>query len=162
MLTNLNRVRKLYTATMAEGESILVFRNGVRTLSMTLQNMGVVLDEDKISTSVLNGVADRIHGFISAMDTVESTGAPFTMDFVRRRPLQEQQRMQDWASNTIGPVHDSALISRSSHGRPPSSSSSRRTPSSPCSYYNRPGHQSHHCFKKLLHLAPDKSTDLGM
>lgn len=126
---------------MAEGESMLARSNRGWTLRMTLENMGVVVNENEMAMSVLNDIPHRFLGLIGALDAVDGTEKTFTMAFIRSRLLQQEQLIQDWAAHAIIPDNYLALISwsYSPHSRPSCSCSSRRTTSDPARTFIVPG-----------------------
>jgi hypothetical protein len=128
LLNKLSARRNFYTATMQDGEKILQYANRIRQLSATLKNMGV--DDNKMATALLNGLPDRFDGLISALDALGSEDKIFTLEFVKSRLLQEEQRIDMRMQTSIIESEAAALVV---HDHSDSCSScKKRTKCEPC------------------------------
>ena len=92
LLNKLAARRNFYTATMKEGEKALLFINRVQHLASILKSMGVDVDDQETAMAVLNGLPPRYDSLIVALDALGNEDRLFTLDFVKSRLLQEEQR----------------------------------------------------------------------
>lgn len=109
LLNKLNARRKFYNACMGGGERVLAYINRVRQLASDLRNMDVSLKDEDVAMTILCGLPERFEHLIVAIDTVASD-RPLSLDFVRSRLLQEDQRLVERQN---GPAKtDAALVSK--------------------------------------------------
>ncbi len=92
LLNKLAARRDFYTATMKEGEKMLVHNNRVRQMASVLQSMGVVIDDKEMAMAVLNGQPPRYGTIVTALDAIGNDDPSFTLDKVRSRLLQKEKR----------------------------------------------------------------------
>ena len=92
LLNKLAARRKFYTVTMDEGEKVLAYINRVQHLASVLKSMNVTIDDKEMAMAVLNGLPSRFDGLIVALDALGNEDKIFTLDFVKSRLLQEEQR----------------------------------------------------------------------
>ena len=137
--------RKFYTATMAEGEKIMTYINRVKTLAATLKSMGVDIDDQEIAMTVLCGLPPRFDNLISALDALGDDPELFTLDFIKGRLLQEEQRSEIRIEELEIKSESSALVATRRDGTPFVTS---------CAFCKKPGHIVSRCWKKYPHLRP--------
>ncbi len=77
-----------------KNENILAFTNRIRQLASTLKSMGVDIDDKEMAMTVLNGLPARFNSLISALDAFGNEDEAFSLDFVKSRLLQEEQRIE--------------------------------------------------------------------
>lgn len=144
LLNKLAARRNFYTATMKEDENIMAFTNRIRQLASTLKSMGVEIDDKEMAMAVLNGLPERFNNLISALDALGNEDSTFSLEFVKSRLLQEEQRirMRENASNTKSEA--SALLANR-----------RKTAYHKCGHCGKEGHPSERCYKKFPDLAPE-------
>ena len=92
LLNNLAARRKFYTVTMDEGEKVLTYVNRVQHLASVLKSMNVDIDDKEMAMAVLNGLPPRFDSLIVALDALGNEDKIFTLEFVKSRLLQEEQR----------------------------------------------------------------------
>ncbi len=66
--------------------------NRIRQLASTLRSMGVEVDDKEMAMAVLNGLPERFNILISALDALGNENETFSLEFVKSRLLQEEQR----------------------------------------------------------------------
>ncbi len=69
-LNKLAARRDFYTATMQQGEKMLVSITRVRQMASVLESMGVTIDDQEKAMAVLNGVPKRFDTIITALDAI--------------------------------------------------------------------------------------------
>ncbi len=94
LLNKLAARRNFYTATMHENEQIITYVNRVRQLASTLKSIGVEIDDKELAMAVLNGLPERFDSLICALDALGNENDTFTLEFMKSRLLQEEQRMK--------------------------------------------------------------------
>ena len=101
LLNKLAARRKFYTVTMEQGEKVLTYINRVQHLASILKSMKVEIDDKEMAMAVLNGLPARFDSLIVALDALGNEDKDFTLDFVKSRLLQEEQRagMRDGESS---------------------------------------------------------------
>lgn len=92
LLNKLNARRNFYTATMLNQEKMLSYINRVRQLAAVLKTMGVDVDDKEIAMAVLNGLPEKYETLVTALDAIGDADVTFTLDIVKSRLLQEEQR----------------------------------------------------------------------
>ena len=137
LLNRINARRSFYTAKMREDEKMLQFINRVRHLASDLMSMEVNVEEEDIAMAILCGLPERFEHLIVAIDTTIGD-RELSLEFVKSRLLQEEQRMSDRAKEESG--SDAALVGRQFRKR----SSKNVT----CYYCGNKGHIMRNCFKK--------------
>ncbi len=55
--------------------------------------MGVEIDDKEMDMAVLNGLPKRFNNLISALDALGNENETFSLEFVKSRLLQEEQRI---------------------------------------------------------------------
>ena len=107
LLNKLAARREFYTVKMFQGEKVLAYINRVKQLAGILKSMSVNIDDKEMAMAVLNGLPTRFEALIVALDALGNEEKIFSLDFVKSRLLQEEQRanMKSSSSNT------SALVS---------------------------------------------------
>ncbi len=104
---------------MREDENILAFTNGICQLASTLKSMGVEIDDKEMAMAVFNGLSERFNSLISALDALGNEDETFSLDFVKSRLLQQEQRMEMRTRASSTKSETSALFSTRSRNRPP-------------------------------------------
>eukprot|EP00171_Calliarthron_tuberculosum_P000627 IDg627t1 len=140
LLNKLSARRDFYTATMQNGEKMLVYINRIRQMAATLKSMDVVIDDKEMAMAVLNGLPQRFETIITALDAIGDDDISFTFDKVRGRLLQEEKRFTMRESSSQS-TKSSALV----HSVPSRSSSSS---SKRCTHCGRTNHTEPHCWEK--------------
>lgn len=92
LLNNLAARRKFYTVKMEEGEKVLTYVNRVQHLASVLKSMDLDVNDKEMAMAVLNGLPARFDGLIVALDALGNEDRLFSLDFVKSRLLQEEQR----------------------------------------------------------------------
>ena len=113
LLNKLAARREFYTVKMFQGEKVLAYINRVKQLAGILKSMSVNIDDKEMAMAVLNGLPARFEALIVALDALGNEEKIFSLDFVKSRLLQEEQRanMKSSSSNT------SALVNRAPSNR---------------------------------------------
>ena len=144
LLNKLTARRRFYSAKMAESEKAMGFISRVRQLAADCKAMGVVIENQDIAMTVLCGLPQKYEHLIVAIDAV-ATDETLTLDFVKSRLLQEEQRMIE--RGDVKPTVDSALVHQ------------RATPSQrpECGHCGKLGHTEPRCWEKYPHLRPKRS-----
>eukprot|EP00737_Agarophyton_chilense_P003002 gb/GEZJ01003471.1/.p1 GENE.gb/GEZJ01003471.1/~~gb/GEZJ01003471.1/.p1 ORF type:complete len:730 (-),score=111.20 gb/GEZJ01003471.1/:63-2252(-) len=135
LLNKINARRSFYSAKMRDDEKMLQFINRVRHLASDLKCMDVVVEEEDIAMAILCGLPERFEHLIVAIDTTIGD-RQLTLEFVKSRLLQEEQRMNDRAKEEPG-GSEAALVGRQS-----------RWKNIECHYCHKKGHIQRNCFKK--------------
>ena len=140
LLNKLAAWRRFYTVTMQNDEKVLAYINRVKQLAARLKSMNVDIDDKEMAMAVLNGLPARFESLIVALDALGSEDKMFSLDFVKSRLLQEEQRaeMKDKPSSS---PKDLALMNRvPGTGRP--------SRDMHCTNCGRSGHTASHCWEK--------------
>ena len=106
LLNKLAARRQFYTVTMNNDEKVLAYINRVKQLAARLKSMNVSIDDKEMAMAVLNGLPTRFESLIVALDALGNEDKMFTLEFVKSRLLQEEQRAAMKSSS------DSALMTR--------------------------------------------------
>ena len=111
LLNKLAARRNFYTVTMKHGEKMLNYINRIRQLASTLKSMDAHVEDAEVAMTILNGLPQQYSNLIVALDALGSDQA-FTVDFVKSRLLQEEQRIRDRrdTSSSIVKSEASALV----------------------------------------------------
>ena len=94
LLNKLAARRNFYTVVIKHGEKMLHYNNRVRQLAGTLKSMETIAEDAEIAMTILNGLPEQYSGLLVALDALGSNQT-FTVDFVKSRLLQEEQRIRD-------------------------------------------------------------------
>ena len=92
LLNKLAARRKFYTVTMEEGEKVLTYINRVQHLASVLKSMKVDVDDKEVAMAILNGLPSSYDNLIVALDALGNEDKLFSVDLVKSRLLQEEQR----------------------------------------------------------------------
>ena len=154
LLNKLTARRRFYSAKMADSEKALAFISRVRQLSADCKAMSVHIDDQDIAMTVLCGLPAKFEHLIVAIDAV-ADDTKLTMDFVKSRLLQEEQRMVD--RGDVKPATDTALVNTEQGG-----GRDRRVVV--CGHCHKRGHPDVKCWQKYPHLRPNhhKPAEAGM
>lgn len=137
LLNRINSRRSFYTAKMREDEKMLQFVNRIRHLASDMKCMDIKVEEEDVAMAILCNLPERFNNLIVAIDTTIED-RDLTLEFVKSRLLQEEQRMNDRAKEES--EDSTALVGQHS----------RRKSSGPivCYYCGAKGHIQRNCFKK--------------
>ena len=148
LLNQLRIRRQFYSAKMGDSEKAMAFISRVRQLAADCKAMDVIIDEKDIAMTILCGLPERYEHLIVAIDAA-SNDTTLSLEFVKSRLLQEEQRMQDRGS--FKSSSDTALLTSSSLETVPSDTAK-------CSYCGKKYHTEKTCWKKHPHLKPKKDS----
>ncbi len=114
LLNKLAARRVFYTATMKDGEKILVCINRVRQMASVLESMDVSIDGKEMAMAILNGLPKRYQTIIIALDAIgdddpTSLSTRFAVVFYKKRNGTLCGRTLH-----IVPTHQLSLIARQS------------------------------------------------
>ena len=143
LLNKLTSRRKFYSAKMENGKKEMSFISRVRHLAADCKAIEVTIEDKDMAMTVLCGIPQKYEHLIVAIDAATSDSS-LSMDFVKSRLLQEEQRMM--ARDKVKPDHDAALLTL------PSTNSK-----APCTHCGKDNHQVPRCWKKYPHLRPNRS-----
>jgi len=152
LLNKLSARRRFYTAKMGDGETAMSFMSRVYQLADDCQAMDVSIDDKETAMTVLCGLHAKYEHLIVAIDAA-ADDTKLSMDFVKSRLLQEEQRMSD--REDVKPSLDAALVN---NGNSVGSSDVV------CGYCKKKYHTESTCWKKHPHLRPKrgKQNQTGM
>lgn len=68
------------------------FARRVPQLASRLKAMSVVVDDKEMAMAVLNGLPDRFHSLIVALDALSNEQKDFSLEYAKSGLLQEEQR----------------------------------------------------------------------
>ena len=148
--TLLNKVlirRKFYSVKMATNEKVMPFISRVRQLAADCKAMDVPIDDTEMAMTVLCGLPSKFDNLIVAIDAA-TADTSLSMDFVKSRLLQEEQRMMD--REHFKPARDAALVSHP-----------RGNAREPCDHCGKTGHPASRCWQKFPHLRPNRNGTGG-
>lgn len=152
LLNCLNARRKFYSVKMADKDRVLPYINRVRQLASDLRAMDVEISDQEMAMTVLCGLTTKFDHLIVAIDAV-ADDVTLTMDFVKSRLLQEEERMIQREPGS--PSGDSALVNQAMQVR-----RGRSIPN--CNHCHRRGHYEATCWMKHPHLRPGEKGLVGM
>eukprot|EP00171_Calliarthron_tuberculosum_P001057 IDg1057t1 len=141
LLNKLAARRNFYTATMTSNENVNSFCSRIRQLAGTLRSMGVILEESEMAMALLNGLPERFDGLISALDALGNDDKIFTLEFVKSRCAQEEQRHSQRDKLSLSKSESAALVAN-------------RTSSNETCVHCGKHKDSNRCYTKYPHLAP--------
>ncbi|CDF40427.1 unnamed protein product [Chondrus crispus] len=113
LLNKLAARREFYTVKMLSGEKVLAYINRVKQLAAILKSMSVNIADKEMAMAVLNGLPARFEALIVALDALGNEEKIFSLDFVKSRLLQEEQRANMKSSSS----QTSALVNRAPNNR---------------------------------------------
>ena len=153
LLNKLTARRNFYTVSMYDGEKMLNYINRVCQLASTLKSMDAYVDDAEIAMAILNGLPEQYSNLIVALDALGSDQA-FTIDFVKSRLLQEEQRSKHRREASTSSVKSGASALLGSAGQ--NYKSKVRTGASrgiKCEHCGKKGHNALKCW----YLHPEKA-----
>lgn len=115
LLNRLNAQPRFYTMKMDDNERNIQYINRAKQLAFDLKRMVVDLHDQEVPTTILCGPPSKFEHLIVSIDAV-ADDEKLTLDFVKSRLLQKEQRMSDRRSPSKRIV-DSALVGRSENSR---------------------------------------------
>lgn len=121
--------------------------NFVMHLGSILKFMGVYIDSEETTMAILNGLPVENESLISTIDALEYDKNLFTLDLIKTRLLQEEQRKEIRNRNTI----EAALITAARIQR------FSRT-ALVCFHAKRRRHRESTCWDKYLSLRPNQNS----
>ena len=142
LLNKLAARRRFYTATMQEGEKVLTFINRIQQLASTLKSMGIDVDEKEVAMAVLNGLPPQYENLIVALDALGNEDKLFTLEYVKSRLLQEDERASMRNSDTPNTA-SSALLS---YGNRSNTKHNTQNKDMLCSNCGHTGHTAPRCW----------------
>eukprot|EP00171_Calliarthron_tuberculosum_P000924 IDg924t1 len=141
LLNKLAARRNFYTATMTSVENVSSFSSRIRQLAGTLRSMGVILEESEMAMALLNGLPERFDGLISALDALGNDDKIFTLEFVKSRCVQEEQRHSQRDKLSLSKSETTALVAN------------RSSTNETCIHCGK-HKDNNRCYTKYPHLAP--------
>ena len=148
--TLLNKVlirRKFYSVKMTDNEKVMPFISRVRQLAADCKAMDVPIDDTEMAMTMLCGLPSKYDNLIVAIDAA-TADTSLSMDFVKSRLLQEEQRMMD--REKVQPLRDAALVSHP-----------KGNAREPCDHCGKTGHPPSRCWQKFPHLRPNRNGNSG-
>jgi hypothetical protein len=133
MPSKLTTRRMFYSAKMAENDKALAFTSRFRQLAADCKAMEVKIDDTEMAMTVLCGLPQNYEHLIVAIDAA-TDNFNLSMDFVKSRLLQDEQRMLD--RDKAMPSHDAALINKPNTGG-----------GGPCNHCDKPNHTGPRCWR---------------
>lgn len=143
LLNKLRARREFYTATMNPNEKILTYITRIRHLSTILKSMGVQVDDEEVAMAVLNGLPTTYGNIITALDAL-GDDSKFTLEFVKSRLLQEEQR-NNMRTDIV--KAEAAFLHRPQY---------RNRNTQKCHHCGRKGHTEDRCWDKHPEQRPDR------
>ena len=116
---------------------MLAYINRVKKLATKLKSMKVDIDDKEIAMAVLNGLSARFESLIVALDALGNKDEMLSLDFLKSRLLQDEQRAEMKGNNSVS-SKDSAFINRA-----PGTGRNYH-----CTNCNPPGHTAPYCWRK--------------
>ena len=132
--------RKLYSARMDKGTSMLAHVNYIKTLSEHLEAVGDAVAEKDLVIILISSLPEEYNHLITALETIAED--KLTWDYVRDRLLHEHDKMQ---SGSAGAVKDDACQDALFSKRSQEQTKPSRTKNFKCFYCKKKGH-----FKKIV------------
>ncbi len=131
---------------MLADDRILAYTNRIRQLASTLKSMGVEIDDKEMAMAVLNGLPERFNNLISALDALGNENETFSLELVKSRLLQEEQRINMRLETSRMKTEASTLVS---------ARRSRQFSYHKCSDCGKDGHPSERCWEMFPDLAQE-------
>ena len=97
-------------------KKVLPYINRVKHLAAKLKLMNVHIDDKEMAMAVLNGLPPRFDNLIVAPDALGNEEKVFSLDFVKSRLLQEEQR-ESMKNESTKASHGPALVNRAPNRR---------------------------------------------
>ena len=133
--------RKLYSARLEKGVSMLEHVNYLQTLSDHLEAMGDPIAEKDPVIILISSLTKEFNHLITALETIAEDRLTWT--YVRDRVIHEYEKLHSGSDGTMkAPKHDNALIARRNESK--SWNSGRKK----CFYCQKEGHYARNCYKK--------------
>jgi len=145
LLNKLAARRRFYSAKMNDSEKAMAFISRIRQLASDCKAMDVDISDQDMAMTVLCGLPQKFEHLIVAIDAAADDDT-LTMDFVKSRLLQEEQRMTDRSDSKPSP--SSALVMQQGE----TSSQNMNV----CTHCGKPNHHESRCWKKYPHLRPKR------
>lgn len=155
LLNKLRARRNFYTVEMRAGERMLSYINRVQHLGSILKSMNVDIDGQEMAMAILNGLPEQYENIITALDALGDDIKTFTLDLVKSRLLQEEQR-RDMRHHVEGHTSSAAALFGSSSRHQPSGTALFK-----CSFCKRKGHNEDRCWDKHPALKPKHLRNRG-
>lgn len=140
LLNKLKNLPRFYSAKMGASEKAMAFISRVRQLAADCKAMEVVIGNQEMT--VLCGLPQMYDQFIETIDA-SADDMSLSLDFVKSRLLQEEQRMLD--RDDIKPASNADLI-----GNP------QGVNHLVCGLYHKPNDTHPNCWTKYAQLRPKK------
>lgn len=144
LLNKLRARREFCTVAMKVGEKMLTYINRVQQLGSVLKSMNVKIDSKEMAMAIPNGLPQKYENIITTLDALGDNSDSFTLETVKSRLLQEEQRREQ----RRGYQTEQALYRKAVK-----SAQTRRNPII-CFHCNRRGNAEDGCWDKHLALRP--------
>ena len=133
--------RKLYSARLDKGVSMLEHVNYLQTLSDHLEAVGDPIAEKDLVVILISSLTEEFSHLITALETIAEDRLTWT--YVRDRVIHEYEKLHGVSGGTMkAPKHDNALIARRNESK------SCNTGRKKCFYCQKEGHYARNCYKK--------------
>ena len=133
--------RKLYSARLEKGVSMLEHVNYLQTLSDHLEAVGDPIAEEDLVIILISSLTEEYNHLITALETLAEDR--LTLSYVRDRVIHEYEKLHNGSNGTMKPPKlENALFTR----RNESKSTGAR--GKQCFYCQKEGHFARNCYKK--------------
>ncbi len=92
--------------------------NRVKTAASTPKAMGVDIDDREIAMTALTELSPKFDNLVSALDSLCDNQNIFSLDFIKGRLLQEEQRTDIWIAKLNAKSELSAFAASCRDGKP--------------------------------------------
>lgn len=135
---------------MKTNEKVSPFSACIRQIVATLKSMSVQIEDSEIAMALLNGLPDRFHNLISALDAAKIGDTKLSFELVQSQCLQKEQHHVQKDLDSLKMYESAALIATSANP-------TRQSTSETCKHCGK--HQGRsHCYKKFPHVAQRTSS----
>ena len=135
--------RKLYSARMDKGTSMVAHVNYIKTLSEHLEAVGDAVAEKDLVIILISSLPEEYNHLITALETIAED--KLTWDYVRDRLIHEHDKMQSGSAGAVkyDACQDALFSKQSQEQTKPSSTKNFK-----CFYCKKKGHFAKDCYKK--------------
>lgn len=155
LLNKLRARRNFFTVEMRAGERMLSFIDRVQHLGSILKSMKVDIDGQEMAMAILNGLPEQYKNIIAAIDSLGDDIKTFTLNLVKSRLVQEEQRRDMGHHSERNKSSTAALYGSSSRHQPSSTALFK------CSFCKKKGHNEDFCWDKHPALKPKHLRNRG-
>lgn len=142
--------RKLYSARMKNGESMIEHINYIKTLSEHLEAVGDPIEEKDLVIILVSSLTDDYNYLITALETIAEE--KLTWDYVRDRLIHEHEKLHKSSSEKVHQENEALFSSRNANREKNQSAKKGK-----CFYCQGDGHYAKYCFKKKADQRKKKS-----